>query len=72
MDPSNDVQVGPSLSASPVVIPPEKKDKPRCLHVKGLPEDVWCRARCNAALSGMTFGKYVIMTLAQCQPFPRQ
>ncbi len=42
----------------------------RDLHVKGLPESTWIRARCNATQSGMSFKEYVIRILEGSQPLP--
>lgn len=42
--------------------------KTRDLHVKGVPEDVWRRARCNATLSGIAFKTFVIRLLRECEP----
>jgi hypothetical protein len=44
----------------------------REVHVKGVPESVWCRSRCNAAMSGLRYKDYIIRLLAESQPFPRQ
>jgi muconolactone delta-isomerase len=44
------------------------EDTTRDLHVKGVPEHVWRRARCNATNSGMTFKDYMIATLESCEP----
>ena len=44
----------------------------RDLHVKGVPEAIWCRARCNATLSGMAFKAFIIKLLEECTPYPRQ
>jgi hypothetical protein len=40
----------------------------RDLHVKAIPESVWCRARCNATRSGLSFKDYMIRLLGTCQP----
>ncbi len=43
--------------------------KTRELHVKGVPEDIWCLARCNATKSGMSFKDYLITVLAHSTPY---
>lgn len=40
----------------------------RDLHVKAIPEPIWCRARCNATRSGVSFKEYMIRLLGACQP----
>ena len=40
----------------------------RDLHVKAIPEPIWCRARCNATRSGMSFKEYMIRLLETCEP----
>ena len=40
----------------------------RDLHVKAIPESIWCRARCNATRSGLSFKEYVIRLLGACEP----
>jgi len=47
---------------------PEAADKTRDLHVKGVPELIWRRARCNATNSGMSFKDYLIEILGSCEP----
>lgn len=42
----------------------------RDLHVKGIPEAIWRRARCNAALSGIPFRDFVTRLLAESCPVP--
>lgn len=42
--------------------------KTRDLHVKGVPEEIWCHARCNATLSGMSFKDYLIALLETSTP----
>lgn len=44
----------------------------RDLHVKGVPQSIWCRARCNATLSGMSYKEYIIRLLGESQPIPSQ
>jgi hypothetical protein len=51
---------------------PQSKVKTRDLHVKGIPEAIWCRARCNATQSGMTFKDYMIALLAISERIERQ
>ena len=46
--------------------------KTRDLHVKGVPESIWRRARCNATNSGMSFKDYMIGLLATSQPLPNK
>lgn len=69
------------MSTEAAVLPPLDGHAPitrpgsgatRDLHVKGGPEAVWCRARCNATLSGMAFKAFIIKLLEECTPFPRQ
>src|ERR1017187_2633263 len=43
----------------------------RDLHVKAIPESTWCRARCNATRSGMSFKEYMIRILEACQPISK-
>lgn len=66
----NTTDPGNSATAESDVSLPKKKT--RDLHVKGVPEAVWCRARCNATQSGMTFKDYMIRLLKVSQPFPNQ
>ena len=40
----------------------------RDLHVKAIPESTWCRARCNATRSGLSFKEYMIRILEASQP----
>lgn len=40
----------------------------RDLHVKAIPQAIWCRARCNATRSGLSFKEYVIRLLGACEP----
>lgn len=43
----------------------------RTVNIRGVPENVWARARQNAlASAGMPFREYVIRLLAESQPFP--
>lgn len=46
--------------------------KTRDLHVKGVPEPIWRRARCNATNSGMSFKDYMIAVLETSEPIPNQ
>lgn len=63
-DPGNDVADNPAI--------PETKGKTRDLHVKGVPEAVWCRARCNATQSGMSFKESLIILLTDSVPLKRE
>ena len=47
-------------------------EKTRDLHVKGVPEPIWMRARCNATNSGMTFKDYMIALLENSEPIASQ
>lgn len=61
------MKITPSPLRAPGSAP--RTSKPlRDLHVKGIPEDVWCRARCNALLSRMSFKEYVVRLLGQSVP----
>jgi hypothetical protein len=42
----------------------------RSVNIRGVPEQVWCKARQNALASGMAFKQYVIRLLAESRPFP--
>ena len=67
-----------TIPESNVSADPGKTDKVPCtkstrdLHVKGVPENVWRRARVNATLSGMTFKEFIIATLARCGLIPER
>lgn len=55
----------------PNIAEPQSRDdaeKTRDLHVKGVPEPIWRRARCNATNSGMTFKDYMIALLESSEP----
>ena len=47
---------------------PHSEEKTRDLHVKGVPEQIWKRARCNATNSSMSFKDYMIALLAMSKP----
>ncbi len=44
------------------------RNETRDLNVKAIPESIWCRARCNATRSGLSFKEYVIRLLGACEP----
>jgi hypothetical protein len=44
--------------------------KTHSVHIRGVPEQVWRRARTNALLSGLPFKEYVTLLLAHCDPIP--
>lgn len=50
----------------PDKVPCERKT--RDLHVKGVPEAIWCRGRCHATQSGMSFKEYLITLIANGAP----
>ena len=58
----------PGNSATAEPSGPQVDEKTRDLHVKGVPESIWRRARCNATNSGMSFKDYMIALLARSQP----
>ena len=47
---------------------PDVRNGLRDLHIKGLPESVWIKARCNATRSGLSFKEYVIRILEGSEP----
>jgi hypothetical protein len=47
---------------------PQRRD----VHVKGVPPEIWLRARQNALASGLPFKAYVTRLLAECQPIAHQ
>ena len=66
MSPSNVVHFGQTNRCTPDKVPRERKT--RELHVKGVPEDIWCRGRCHATQSGMSFKEYLITLIANGAP----
>jgi hypothetical protein len=52
----------------PCAAPGDTGRSVRDLHVKGIPEAAWCRARCNATISRLSFKDYVIRLLDTCCP----
>ena len=66
------------MSANTTILPPDGKDnadgnsRTHSVHIRDVPETVWCRARQNALLSGLPFKEYVTRLLGESVPFPRQ
>lgn len=64
------ILLGSNTRAKPTDVP--RVIETRELHVKGVPEDIWCLARCNATKSGMSFKEYLITVLASSTPVTRK
>jgi hypothetical protein len=60
--------IPPELPQSEVLLADSTQIRVRDLHVKGIPESVWCRARCNATRSGLAFKMYIIKILEASEP----
>ena len=57
-------------SASAEVLRRRRTNRPvRSVNIRGVPEQVWKRARHNALTSMMSFRHYMIRVLAESQPF---
>ncbi len=58
----------PVIKSSKATLRPESRD----VHVKHVPNDVWCRARQNALASNLSFREFVIRLLATSSPVVEQ
>lgn len=44
----------------------------RDIYIRGVPTEIWCKARQNSLASGMAFKHYVIRLLQESRPFLEQ
>lgn len=66
---NNDTTTALSATAEHPEVPASCTQKTHSVHVRDVPESVWCKARQNALLSGLPFKEYVTRLLAESTPF---